>query len=164
MRRAGHAGRQALAARNGHWSGPTALSEGPPALVPPVALEHSARDASRFLEVGIRSLEATLSEARPVRSAREARSGTRGSARTRPHPVRYDDRLPLLLRAVVARAGTVGGDLPHAVLPHRPGALPPAREVLGQDLPDPVRHGGGDRDRAGVPVRHELVVLLDLRR
>ena len=40
----------------------------------------------------------------------------------------------------------------------------PADEVLRQAVPDQLRDRRGHRDRAGVPVRHELVGLLALRR
>ena len=37
-------------------------------------------------------------------------------------------------------------------------------QVLGEAVPDQLRHGRGHRHRAGVPVRHELVRVLALRR
>ena len=65
--------------------------------------------------------------------------------------------LTIGLTALVALPGD-------AVAADRQPGVPPADEVLRQAAADQLRHRRGDRDRAGVPVRDELVGLLPLRR
>ena len=75
-----------------------------------------------------------------------------------------DHRLPLPVRPADDRAVAAGRGDADRVGAHRRRALPADDEVLGQAVPDQLRHGRGHRDRAGVPVRDELERLQPLRR
>ena len=78
--------------------------------------------------------------------------------------VRADDHLPFLLRPGLDRAGLHDRDLPDAPVPDRQGDLRLPGHVLREAVPDLVRRRRRDGDHAGVPVRHELVAVLALRR
>src|SRR6266498_2966125 len=77
--------------------------------------------------------------------------------------VRHSHRLPLPVRAADDRPVAAGGDHADHVGPLREPGVPAHDQVLGKAVPDQLRPGRGHRDRAGVPVRHELVGLLPLR-
>ena len=79
-------------------------------------------------------------------------------------PVRDDVDLPLPVRAAHARAGAAGGDHADALAPHRRRRLAAADAVLRHAAADQLRDRGRDRPGAGVPVRDELVGVLELRR
>ncbi len=79
--------------------------------------------------------------------------------------VRHHDRLPLPVRPPDDLAVPLSRpDCETAWVRTGEGEVPQGDQVLGQALPDQHRHGRRHRHRAGVPVRHELVRLLALRR
>ena len=59
---------------------------------------------------------------------------------------------------------TTDGGLPDRVVPHRQDRVPPHHALLRHDLPHQLRDGRRHGHRAGVPVRHELVGVLPVRR
>ena len=81
-----------------------------------------------------------------------------------PAPVRDDDDLPLPLRPGHHRAGRAHRGAAHRVVPAPGRWLPAAHPVLRHPADHQHRGRRGDRAGAGVPVRHELVRLLALRR
>ena len=81
-----------------------------------------------------------------------------------PMAVRDHDDLPLPLRAADHRPGAGGGDPRDAVGALPRSEVPAGHQVLGKAVRHQLRHRGGHRHRAGVPVRHELVELLPLCR
>ncbi len=86
------------------------------------------------------------------------------SARASALAVRADDALPLHLRAADARAGAAAGGDADALAPNGRREVAPADALLRDALPDQLRDRRCHRPGHGVPVRHELVGLLDLRR
>ena len=72
------------------------------------------------------------------------------------HPVRVRHQLPHHLPGLHDRAGGVAGDDRRHAAFHRQPALPAHLRLLAQGLRGVVRHGRGDGDRHGLPVRHQL--------
>ena len=85
-----------------------------------------------------------------------------GLTHSRTLAIRHHHGLSFLLCAPHAGAGRPGRYHGDDVRPHRRRGLEAHDEVLGQAVPDQLRHGRCHRHRAGVPVRHELVGLLAL--
>ena len=78
--------------------------------------------------------------------------------------VRDDDAVSLHVRAADARPRAAARDHADAVLPHARREVEPAGALLRGVVPDQLRDRCSDRARAGVRVRDELVVVLEVRR
>ena len=104
----------------------------------------------------------------PGRGARLARPGCDSprvhDRRPRARPVRDDVALPLPLRPADARPRAARRGHADALAPHRRRAVAAADAVLRDAVPDQLRDRRRDRPRPGVPVRDELVGLLEVRR
>ena len=101
----------------------------------------------------------------PVESSRPSPCGANDvRVGTGPAAVRDHHAVSLPVRPAVDRDGVLRRGVPDAALPHGPRGLRAAGGLLGQVHAHLVRRRRGDRDPPGVPVRHELVDLLALRR
>ena len=91
---------------------------------------------------------------------------TDGTGLSRPGSmaVRHHDRLPLHPRPAHDRPVPARGAHGDQLRAHRQRAMARRHQVLRQDPADQLRTRRGHRHRAGVPVRHELVGVLPLRR
>ena len=100
----------------------------------------------------------------PERCRSAARPHGAGRTRSGAVAVRHHDRLPLHPGPAHDRPVPAGG--PHGGAPpaHTRRAVEGRHEVLRQDPAHQLRPGRGHRHRPGVPVRHELVGVLPLRR
>ena len=86
------------------------------------------------------------------------------SCPARPAPVRIHDRVPHHLPELHHRAVGIHRDAAGALVRDRPRAPAPPGAILDQDFRGVVRHGRRVRDRAQLPVRHQLEPLLGRRR
>nr|AAP55497.1 hypothetical protein [Leifsonia xyli subsp. xyli] len=78
--------------------------------------------------------------------------------------VRSHHHLPFPVRAAHHRPRDGRRRVPDRLVSHGQSPLPAIDPLLREALPHQLRDGSGDRHRAGVPVRDELVRLLALRR
>lgn len=97
-------------------------------------------------------------------STRLSKNSDHGCASTLAVAVRHHDHPSLPVRPVDHGNRAAGHWLPDRLLPYGKGEVPPAHQVLRQALPHQLRHGRRDGHRPGVPIRHELVGLLTIRR
>ena len=99
----------------------------------------------------------------PRWALRRPRANRHGQ-RLGPLAVRHDHDLPLLLRAGDDPLPVLGRDPADRLVPNRQPRLQADDPLLRDAAADQRRHRRRHRPRPGVPVRHELVDLLSVRR